>query len=138
MASDALVARVKELITLTKTGQADAAFAGYCELFKSPEFMDETPEDRRKAIKIVVCAKVIPNKVTPANAAAHRAAMVPLKQMIADLSEASDMELLGICHAMVGEDTQAAQVFRVALGMERARDSQSVLCGSLMKWVSAV
>ncbi|MFI5303114.1 MAG: hypothetical protein ACHREM_33910 [Polyangiales bacterium] len=138
MASEALVSKVKELMTLTKQGQADAAFAGYVELFQTDWFMDETPEDRRKALKIVVCAKVIPNKVTPANAAAHRAAMIPLKQMIADLNEPQDMETLGICHAMVHEDDKAAAVFRNALTIERARDPQSVLCGSLMKWVSAV
>ena len=138
MATEALVKRVKELIALARGGKADEALAGYAELFTSAEFMTYPPEERRSALKLVVNAKVPPNRPAPNVVAAHRAAKKPLEVMLKEHNEPLDYELLGICCVFEGDEKRAGELFRTGLSLERARNPQSDLCGSLMKWVAAV
>jgi hypothetical protein len=44
--------------------------------------------------------------------------------------------MLGMCHVVIGNEAGAGAVFRAALAIERERNAQSDLCGSLMKRVS--
>jgi hypothetical protein len=138
MATEALVKKVKELMTLAKSGKQDDALKGYGELFTSAEFMTYPPEERRHALKLVVNARVPPNRPSPAIVAAHRAAMKPLEVMLTSHNEPEDHQLLGICCLYVDQEKRAGELFRNGLQLERSRNPQSDLCGSLMKWVAAV
>ena len=69
---------------------------------------------------------------------AHRAALGLLSALVSGHAEPADHELLGICHLVLGDEPSAAAVFRAGLALERERDPQSKLCGTLMKRVSMV
>lgn len=138
MATEALVQAVKQLITLAKSGQVDEAYAGYAKLFSSPEFATYPLDEQRQAIKVVVNAKVPPNRPTPAQVQVHKAALGSLNKMLATTGSAADHELIGICLVFAGDEKKAAEHFRTGLQLERANNPQSDLCGSLMKWVAAV
>ncbi len=138
MATEALVKRVKEILGLAKTGKVDDAYNAYAELFVSAEFRSYPMDEQRHAIKLVVNAKVPPSKTTPAQVAAYRAAMTPLQEMLGAMGDPHDFELLGICNVVIGEEKTAAELFRTGLRLERERNPQSDLCGSLMKWVAAM
>jgi hypothetical protein len=43
-----------------------------------------------------------------------------------------------MCYVVLGDEPKAGAVFRAGLELERARDPQSKLCGTLMKRVSMV
>jgi hypothetical protein len=138
MPDPALVARVKELLALAKSGKVEESYAGYRALFQSPEFPGYSVEDRRACIKLVVNAKVPPSKPAAYLVESYRSAMKPLEDMIGEQGHPADFELLGICCVVVGEDKRAAELFRTGLRLERERNPQSDLCGSLMKWFAAV
>ncbi len=138
MATEALVQRVKEIIGLGRAGKVDEAFNAYAELYRSPVFRTYPMEEQRHAIKLVVNAKIPPAHPAPSMVEAYRAAMGPLTEILGALGEPQDFELLGICHVVIGEDARAGELFRTGLKLERDRDPQSNLCGSLMKWVAAV
>lgn len=138
MPTEALVKQVKELMALAKGGKVDDAYAGYKKLFTSAEFMTYPPEERRHAIRLVVNAKVPPMRPAPALVDAHRGAMKPLESMLKELNDPADYELLGICCIFVDDEKRAGELFRTGLSLERQRNPQSNLCGSLMKWVAAV
>jgi hypothetical protein len=138
MPNEALVAQVKQIVGMAKTGKVQEAYAAYKSLFTSKDFNTYSVEDRRTAIKLVVNAKIPPTNPAPHVIEAHRAAMKPLEEMIGEKGEPADFELLGICCVFVGEDKRAADMFRTGLRIERERNPQSDLCGSLMKWVAAV
>jgi hypothetical protein len=138
MATEALVKRVKEILGIAKSGKIDDAYNAYAELFVSAEFRSYPMDEQRHAIKLVVNAKVPPSKTTPAQVAAYRAAMTPLQEMLGAMGDPHDFELLGICNVVIGEEKTAAELFRTGLRLERERNPQSDLCGSLMKWVAAM
>lgn len=138
MATEALVKRVKEILGIAKAGQVEDAYKAYAELFSSPEFRTYPMDEQRHAIKLVVNAKVPPSKTTPGQIGAYRAAMAPLQEMLGALGDPLDFQLLGICNVVIGEDKTAAELFRTGLRLERERNPQSDLCGSLMKWVAAM
>jgi hypothetical protein len=136
MANEELVSAVKRIVTLAKTGELDAAYAGYRELFSSPAFASYRPEDQRQALRLMVLAKVTQSKRSPAMVDAHQSAIPPLTALVANLKEPSDHELLGICHVVVGNEDEARAIFRTGLALEREHNAQSDLCGSFMKRIS--
>src|SRR5262245_3350775 len=136
MANEALVRAVKEIVALSKAGDADGAFRGYRDLFSSPEFVAYRVEDQRQALKLMVLAKGTPPKATDACIEAHRAALTPLTELVSVNGEPADHELLGICHVVLGNEAAASEIFKAGLAIERERDASSVLCGALMKRVS--
>jgi hypothetical protein len=138
MPNEALVARIKQIIALAKGGKVEEAYAAYKTLFLSKDFLSYSVEDKRAAIKLVVNAKVPPNNPAPHIVEAYRAAMPALEEMIGEKGDAADFELLGICCIFTGDDKRAGDLFRTGLRLERERNPQSDLCGSLMKWVAAV
>ena len=136
MANEALVAAIKNIVALSKSGKLEESYAGYRALFASPEFGQYKPEDQRQALKLMILAKGAPSTPTPAMIEAHRAAVGPLTEMVSQVGEPADHELLGICHVLLGNEEAASQIFRAGLAIERERNPQSDLCGALMKRVS--
>ena len=138
MANEELVRSVKEIIGRAKTGDTDGAYRGYRDLFASATFAGYRAEDQRQALQLMVLMKGAPKPATAAMVEAHGAARGLLTTIVADHAEPSDHELLGICHVVLGDEASASTVFRAGLAIERERDPQSKLCGTLMKRVSMV
>ena len=138
MANEELVRSVKEIIGRAKQGDTDGAYGGYRDLFASPPFAGYRVEDQRQALQLMVLMKGAPKPATPAMVDAHRAAREILAGLVAAHHEPSDHELLGICHVVLGDEASASDVFRAGLAIERVKDPQSKLCGTLMKRVSMV
>lgn len=137
---DELVQTIKNIIKLSREGNLDQAYAGYRELFSSPDFTTHRPEDQRQALKLMVLAKGAPDpeRATPAMVEAHQAALGPLTELVSNFSDPGDHEMLGVCHLVLGNPETASAILRAGLAMERARNPQSDLCGSLMKRVSLI
>lgn len=138
MANEVLVQRVKAILAAGKAQGPDAAYAGYGELFASPEFAAFRPEDRRQALRLMVLAKSAPRQVSEAMRAAHVAAVEQLTELVSTFGEPSDHELLGVAHLLLGHDVAASSIMRAGLAIERERNPQSDLCGELMKRVSLI
>jgi hypothetical protein len=138
MATEALVAEVKRIIGLAKSGSVDEAYKGYAALYRSPAFRTYPMEEQRQAIKLVANIKIPPSRTTPAQIDAFKAAVEPLTEILGALGEPEDFQWLGICCLVTGDEARAGELFRTGLKLERDRNPQSDLCGSLMKWVAAV
>lgn len=137
MSKEALVGAVKEIVTLSRSGDAEASFDGYSALFARPDFTENRPEDQRQALKLLILAKRTGAK-SEKLIAAHRGAIAPLTDLVSKHSEPEDYEMLGICHLVIGNEAAAATMFREGLTLERARNAGSDLCGRLMTRVSAL
>jgi len=137
MSKEALVAAVKEIVTLARSGNAEASFDGYVALFARPDFSDNRPEDQRQALKLLVLAKRT-GQPSAKLVEAHRAAIAPLTDLVSRHNEPEDFEMLGICHLMVGNEQAAANMFRHGLTLERERNPASDLCGRLMTRVASI
>jgi hypothetical protein len=135
-ANEALVAAVKSIVASAREGDLDAAYAGYRELFASSAFGSCAPQDRRQALRLMVHAKGVPDRLTPAMVEAHRAAIAPLSALASEQGDPADYEMLGICQVAAGDEAGAGQSFRAGLAIERERNLQSDLCGALMKRIS--
>ena len=138
MANEELVRSIKDIIGRAKSGDMDSAYQGYRDLFASPAFEGYRVEDQRQALQLMVLMKGAPKPATASMLEAHRAALGILRGLVSAHSEPSDHELLGICHVVLGDEASASSVFRAGLTIERQRDPQSKLCGTLMKRVSMV
>jgi hypothetical protein len=138
MATEALITEVKQIVALAKAGSTDDAYKRYAVLFRNPEFRSYPMEEQRQAIKLVANIKVPPSRATPAQIDAFKAAIDPLSDILGALGAAEDFQWLGICCMVTGDEKRAAELFRTGLKLERDRNPQSDLCGSLMKWVAAV
>ncbi len=138
MANAVLSEAVKRIIAGAKEGGADAGYQGYRELFASPEFAGYRAEDQRLALRLMVLAKGAPATPTDAMKEASRVAAKLLTALVAAHAEPADHELLGICYVVLGDEAQAGATFRAGLDLERKRDPQSKLCGTLMKRVASV
>ncbi len=138
MATEALVAQVKQILALAKAGNVEDAFKGYAALYRSAEFRTYPMEEQRTALKLVANIKVPPSRPTPAQIDAFKAAIEPLTEILGALGTPEDFQWLGICCLVTGDEKRAGELFRTGLKLERDRNPQSDLCGSLMKWVAAV
>jgi hypothetical protein len=138
MANQELTQAVKRIIGLGKSGDLDAAYQAYRELFSSPSFTENRPEDQRTALRLMILAKGAPQRPTPAMIEAHRAAVAPLTELVSTLKEPADHEMLGVCHVVLGNDESASAIFRAGLAIERERSPGSDLCGELMKRISLI
>lgn len=137
---DELVQTIKQIIKFSREGNLDQAYEGYRELFSGPDFTTNRPEDQRQALKLMVLAKGVPDpeRATPAMVDAHRAALGPLTDLVSNFNDPADHELLGVCHLVLGNPETASAILRAGLALERARNPQSDLCGSLMKRISLI
>jgi hypothetical protein len=138
MANEALSESVKRIIGKAKEAGVDAGYEGYRELFASPAFRGYRAEDQRQALRLMVLMKGAPQTPTAAMKEAHGVAAELLTGLVAAHAEPADHELLGLCYVVLGDEPKASTVFRAGLELERARDPQSKLCGTLMKRVSMV
>jgi hypothetical protein len=136
MANEELVSAVKKIVGLSRSGDLDAAYLAYRDLFAKAEFAAYRPEDQRQALRLMVLAKGAPHKPTAAMVDAHRAAVAPLTELVSVHRDPGDHEMLGVCHVVLGNEESAARIFRTGLELERARNAGSDLCGSLMKRIS--
>jgi len=136
MPSPELVVAIKAIVASARTGDLDAAYAGYRALFSSPAFCTSDAHDKRPALRLMVHAKGVPDPPTAAMVAAHREAIARLTELVSQFGEPADHEMLGMCHVVAGDEKRAAEVFRAGLTIERERNAQSDLCGTLMKRVS--
>ena len=136
MASPELVAAVKVIVGNARAGDRNAAYAGYRSLFSSPGFAACEPNDKRQALRLMVHAKGVPDPPTPPMVEAHRVALPTLERLVKEHGEPGDHEMLGMCQVALGNEKAAAETFRAALTIERERNAQSDLCGTLMKRVS--
>lgn len=137
MSKEALVGAVKEIVTLARSGDAEASFDGYKALFERPDFSENRPEDQRQALKLLVLAKRTGAK-SEKLVEAHRAAIAPLTDLVSKHNEPEDYEMLGLCHLTIGNEKAAANMFQEGLTLERARNAGSDLCGRLMTRVSSL
>ena len=135
MANEALVKSVKEIAAASKAGNTEGAYQGYRDLFASEAFSGYRVEDQRQALRLMILAKGLPTQPSPAMSEAYQSALACLSRLL-PLGDAGDHELLGVCQLMLGDETSANATFRTGLAIERQRDPQSNLCGSLMKRVS--
>ncbi|HPB97958.1 MAG TPA: hypothetical protein PKW66_18700 [Polyangiaceae bacterium] len=138
MASEHLIQAVKQIASLSRAGQVEQAYEGYRALFSDPVFQTYGAEDQRRALKLMVHTKRRENIAPPYLVEAHRAAIAPLMELAAAFGEPSDFEMLGMCQVLAGDEQGASVSFRAGLNIERSRNPQSDLCGSLMKWVASV
>ena len=138
MSKEALVAAVKSAVALVRAGKHEEAWQAYGKLFVTPGFMDNRPEDQRQALKLLILTKRPGIKSTQTLVEAHRAALEPLTELVSRYGEPEDYEMLGACHAIIGNEQSAAAIFREGLRIERERNAGSDLCGSLMTRLSAL
>jgi hypothetical protein len=136
MSNEELSQAVKHIVTLAKDGNVDGSYQAYRELFERPEFGTYRPQDQRQVLRLMVLAKHPPKPPTPAMMDAHRAAIGPLTELVSTQSEPIDHEMLGICHVLLGNEDAAGVIFRAGLALERERNPQSDLCGTLMRRIS--
>jgi hypothetical protein len=135
---DELIQTVKVIATSWRAGKLDEAYAAYRDLFSKPDFSEHRPEDQRSALKLMILAKGAPNRTTPEMVEAHRVAAEHLTELVSKLGEPADHEMLGVCHLVLGNEDTASAIMRAGLAIERARNSGSDLCGSLMKRISLI
>lgn len=138
MSKEELVAAVKRIVTVARSGDLDGAYEGYRDLFSGPGFVAERPEDQRQALRLMVLAKNLPHKPTAAMIDAHRAAVPALTELVSVHQEPADHEMLGVCHLILGNADSASTIFRAGLALERERNPSSDLCGELMKRISMI
>lgn len=131
------MAAVKDIVTLSRSGDAEGSYDGYKALFERPDFSDNRPEDQRQALKLLVLAKRS-GQPTPKLVEALRSAIAPLTDLVSKHNEPEDYEMLGICHLQVGNEQAAGNMFRQGLTLERERNAASDLCGRLMTRVSSI
>ena len=137
MSKEALVGAVKEIVTMSRAGDAEGSFDGYKALFLRPDFVDNRPEDQRQALKLLILAKRTGPK-SEKLIDAHRSAIGALTDLVSKHNEPEDYEMLGICHLTIGNEKAAANMFQEGLTLERARNAGSDLCGRLMTRVSSL
>lgn len=136
MANEALAQAIKRIISLARQGDLDESYRAYRELFASSEFLAHRPQDQRQALRLMVLAKGPPGPPSAAMIEAHRAAVVPLTELVSTDSEPGDHEMLGMCHILLGNEQAASNIFKAGLAIERERNPQSDLCGALMRRIS--
>ena len=141
MANEALVAAIKRIVSLSRSstpGSLDEAYAGYRDLFGSPDFLTYRPEDQRQALRLMILAKNAPRPPSANMIEAHRAAVPALTELVSAYGEPADHEMLGVCHLLLGHEESASRIFRAGLAIERERSPGSDLCGELMKRISMI
>jgi len=136
MANEELAQALKRIVLLAKQGDLRGGYQAYRALFESPEFLSYRPQDQRQALRLMVLARSPPGPRSPEMIEAHRAAVVPLTELVSTDCEPADHEMLGICHVLLGNEAAASAIFKAGLAIERERNPQSDLCGALMRRIS--
>lgn len=132
-----LVAALKKIASLARSGRTDEGYREYAALFSSSSFASYRPEEQRQALKLMVLAKSPPAK-SAVVIDAYRAARARLEALTKASSEPVDLEMLGATHVMCDDPQAANGAFARALEIERARDPSSALIASLMSRVASL
>lgn len=136
MSKDELVQKLKQAVGHARAGKFDECYGCYTALFSEAGFTQQRPDDQRQALRLMVHAKPPPGAASAAMLAAHRAAILPLTELVSVYDEPGDYEMLGMCHLLVGNAEAASRMYRAGLAIERERNPASDLCGALMRRVS--
>lgn len=134
---EALVGGLKKIALLSRNGRTEEAYREYATLFSSPAFAEYREADRRQALRLMVLAKS-PPKMTDTVRAAYEAALPHIEALVKEHDDPADLELLGVARLAFDDEKGAGEAFGKALALERARNPQSELCGTLMKRVAAL
>jgi len=137
MSKEALVSAVKQIMAQARGGDVEGSFDGYAQLYASPEFAANRPEDQRQALKLLILQKR-QGQPSAKLVEAHRAAIPVLTELVSTVNEPEDYEMLGLCHLLIGNEDAASNMFRQGLTLERDRNPASDLCGRLMTRVAAI
>lgn len=148
MTKDELVGVVKQIMGHFRDGKNQAAYEAFAELLQRPTYGQLRPEDQRQALKLLIQGKRSElgmhrelNASDPLDASiltSHRAALMPLTELVSTLSDPEDFELLGMVHQRLGNLESASSIYRAGLQLERERSPQSDLCGALMTRLSSI
>jgi hypothetical protein len=131
-----LLSALSAIVALAKGGRVEDAYRDYAALCGSPLFADQSPEEQRQALKLLVVLAV-PAIRSDAMRDAHRAALDRARALVESMGDPADYELVGLCQMALNEAKAGGDTFRKALDLERARNPQSELCARLKRHVSA-
>jgi hypothetical protein len=127
---------VKGISQTWRSGNLDAAYAAYRDLFNHPEFSAMRVLDQRSCFKLMILARGR-DATRPAAIEAHQAAIPKLTAIIASEPEPNDYLLLGISYEVVGDRTAAEASYREGFRRERDRNASSDLGLEFMKRLSS-
>jgi hypothetical protein len=123
------------VIARAKGGRVEDAYREYAALCGSSAFADQSPEEQRQALKLLVVLAV-PAIPSDAMRDAHRAALDRASALVERMGDPADYELVGLCQMALNESKASGDTFRKALELEIARNPQSELCARLKRHVS--
>jgi hypothetical protein len=95
-----LVETFKSIAALLHAGRAGDAYTAFAALFSAPEFLGYTPDEQRRALRLMILAPP-PNATSDAVVEAHRAALVPLEALVHAWQLPADLELLQTCRRLL-------------------------------------
>jgi len=134
--NEELITSLKRIALLARQGQTSEAYREYGEMFASDAFASYRNEDQRQALKLMVMAKE-PQR-TGDVLEAFRKAITRIETLSDKTKEPADYEVLGMAHAFLAEAEKATEAFKKGLELERERNPQSELVGTLMRRLSAL
>ena len=125
------------IVALAKTGRVEDAYREYAALCSSPAFADQSPDEQRQTLKLLVVLTV-PAMPSDAMRDAHRAALGRASALVERVGDPGDYELMGLCQMALNESKAGGETFRKALELEVVRNPQSELCARLKRHVSGL
>ena len=132
-----LLSALGAIFALAKGGRVEDAYREYSALCNSPAFADQSPDEQRQALKLLVVLAV-PALPSDAMREAHRAALNRASALVERIGDPGDYELMGLCQMALNESKAGGETFRKALELEVARNPQSELCARLKRHVSGL
>jgi len=128
----ALKAAVKSAIALARESRWDEFYSVYGPLFAAPTFAEDTPEDQRQALKLMIMTKGLPAPTTQAAIHAYQSAWYALSRLVAEFRHSRDYELLGLTHQRLGDEPGAKKVFQAGLEVAQAGNDGDT-CGVFLR-----
>jgi hypothetical protein len=125
------------IVALAKGGRVEDAYREYASLCRRSAFVDQSPEEQRQALKLLVVLAV-PAVPSDAMRDAHRAALDRASALVERIGDPGDYELMGLCQVALNESKAGGDTFRKALELEIAKNPQSDLCARLKRHVSGL
>jgi tetratricopeptide (TPR) repeat protein len=132
-----LFATLKELRAMAKDERSAESFRQLGILFGTVAFGACRPEDRRRALRLLVFSK-LQASTEEERTRAHHAALPALQLLVVEHHDPADYEMLGMAYVALGDTEKALDVFKKALAIERKRNAQSPLGDNLQKRVRAL
>ncbi|MFO0667324.1 MAG: hypothetical protein U0174_25460 [Polyangiaceae bacterium] len=129
---DSLKATMRRIIALGKSGDADAAYREYANLFMGATFADNKIEDQRLSLRLLVLGKT-PTQASDALLEAFKAALPRLSALVAISKEPGDYEMLGVCNVLLKNTDDARTAFTTGLELEKQKSTTSDLFGNLTR-----